>query len=241
MKKVLVITDNIYLLKRFRELIFRLRLNADFDFARSPGESDNSLMRIDGLRVVNIKRDWKREVEGYDLVISVHCKQIFPAAMTKSVRCVNVHPGLNPYNRGWYPQVFSIINGLPWGATIHEVDEKLDHGKIIIQEEMELHSWDTSLSAYTRVLDKEIELLERALPKIVAGRYSGKLMEEEGNINVKKDFKELCTLNLNENLTMRDAINRLRALSHGKYNNAFFHDDSGNKVYVRLILEKADD
>ena len=237
----MVITDNAYLLKQFRALIKRLDLNARFEFRRSPGRADNSLMQVHELSFINLKEEWQEVVQCYDLVISIHCKQIFPAEMTRAVKCINVHPGLNPYNRGWYPQVFSIINSLPWGATIHEIDEKLDHGDIIIQEQMELHSWDTSFSAYKRVLDKEIQLLEKVLLKIVDGDYTTMKIPDEGNVNLKKDFKKLSLLDLNEKVTMKEAIDRLRALSHSGYNNAFFRDDYGNKVYVLLKLKKSTD
>lgn len=63
-----------------------------------------------------------------DIVFSLHCKQIFPQSLVEAVTCINVHPGYNPYNRGWYPQVFSIMNGLPAGVTIHKMDDKVDHG-----------------------------------------------------------------------------------------------------------------
>ncbi len=93
----------------------------------------------------------------YKLVISAHCKKIFPPKLVNSFRCINIHPGLNPYNRGYYPQAFSLINKLPVGATIHEIDEKLDHGPIIFQEEVVIESIDTSFSLYNKIIKKEIE------------------------------------------------------------------------------------
>lgn len=239
--KVLVVTDNSYLLSRFKKLVEEQYQNINFDFMRSPDKDDKSLMKVDTLPMIDLKKDWQMVAKKYDLVISIHCKQLFPSPMTKAVKCINVHPGFNPYNCGWYPQVFSIINGLPWGVTIHEIDEELDHGKIIVQEQMQLYSWDTSLSAYNRVQEKEVELLEKVLSEIISGSFSAKPMEGEGNINLKRDFKNLCKLDLDEKLTMKEAIDRLRALSHGGYNNAFFYDKCGNKVYVRLELEKARD
>ncbi|MEL6562249.1 MAG: formyltransferase family protein, partial [Bacteroidota bacterium] len=46
---------------------------------------------------------------------------------------------------------FSLINGLPAGVTIHEIDEKLDHGNIIDQIKVEVQSTDTSYTLYQRV------------------------------------------------------------------------------------------
>jgi methionyl-tRNA formyltransferase len=76
------------------------------------------------------------------------------------MRCINIHPGLNPYNRGWYPQVFAINNGLPHGATIHEMDDKIDHGDIIYQKSVDIKLSDTSKTLYERVLDTEIFLFK---------------------------------------------------------------------------------
>ena len=43
-----------------------------------------------------------------------------------------------------FQQVFSILNKLPVGVTIHEMDEQLDHGIIIVQKEINIFSWETS-------------------------------------------------------------------------------------------------
>jgi methionyl-tRNA formyltransferase len=92
----------------------------------------------------------------FDLVFSIHCKQIFPKELVNGLKCINIHPGYNPVNRGWYPQIFSILNDLPVGATIHEIDEALDHGGIIARALVPKYSYDTSKSLYDRILEKEI-------------------------------------------------------------------------------------
>ncbi len=43
------------------------------------------------------------------------------------------------------------------------MDEYLDHGKILFQEKVNMYDWDTSLSSYNRIQNKEIELLEKNL------------------------------------------------------------------------------
>ena len=63
--------------------------------------------------------------------------------------------------------------------------------------------------------------------------------EQEGNVNLKKDFNDLCLLDMNKATTMGEAINYLRALTHGNYPNAFFVDsETGAKVYVKISLQK---
>lgn len=233
MRKILVISDNLFLVEQFRSLAAELGEN-DFDYACSPSSADSMIDH--DVRPLVIREEVPRLIGDYRLILSAHCKQIFPPALVDTIPCLNLHPGLNPYNRGWYPQVFCIINGLPLGATLHVMDHDLDHGPIIDQERVEVLPSDTSLEAYERVQRAEVELLRRALPDLVAGTYSAVPMREEGNVNLKADFDALCALDLNEEITLGRAIDRLRALTHGRHQNAYFVDSDGNRVYVRVAL-----
>jgi len=49
---------------------------------------------------------------------------------------VNLHISLLPWNRGADPNIWSFIEDSPKGVTIHYIDEKIDHGEIIAQQEM---------------------------------------------------------------------------------------------------------
>ena len=239
-KKILVISDNPVLISNFHQLILVYK-NLEIDYCCSKG---NAVLLNDKtlpvkINVVDVKEQCGDIAKQYDLIFSLHCKQLFPAALVSRVKCINVHPGYNPYNRGWFPQVFSILNKLPVGATIHEIDELLDHGAIIARREAEINSWDTSLDIYNRVQQMETTLLKENLASILQGTYNTVNPEQEGNINLKKDFNDLCKLDMNMEMTMGEAINRLRALTHGKYDNAFFIDpQTGSKVYVKISLEK---
>ena len=57
------------------------------------------------------------------------------------------------------------------------------------------------------------------------------------NIFYKKDFERLCVLDLKKVATFEEFIDHLRAVSHGKYRNAYFYDNDGNKIYVKIELE----
>ena len=63
---------------------------------------------------------------------------------------------------------------------------------------------------------------------------------EDGTVNYKADFGALCELDRDEATTVGALLDRLRATTHGDFRNSFFIDESGNKVYVRLSLEKDD-
>ncbi len=193
--------------------------------------------RLPDVARLDVKGRVAEIVQRYDLVFSLHCKQIFPAALLGGVRCVNVHPGLNPYNRGWFPQVFSIIDGQKAGVTIHEMDDQLDHGPIIAQRECPIESWDTSGSVYGRLLVIERELVLEHFAAIRDGSYQAEPMATEGNLNMKTDFDRLRQLDLDEHATFGQFLNRLRALTHDEFRNAWYVDASGRKVFVRVMLD----
>lgn len=229
MKKIAVISDNYNLISRFRELIVNKNLEFVFHFYSTVNLNDETV------KLINIKTDWKNFCS-FNLILSLHCKQIFPAELTTTVKCINIHPGLNPYNRGWFPQVFSIINKLPAGATIHEIDEQLDHGNIIAQQTVKIESYDTSLTAYNKIIDAEFFLLENHIDAILSGSYVSATPYAEGNLNLKRDFTELCKINLDKKVSYREVLDHLRALSHGDYKNAFYEED-GRKIYVSISFE----
>ena len=86
-------------------------------------------------------------------------------------------------------------------------------------------------------MDAEIELLSANLVNILNGEYETEI-KEEGNLNLKKDFDALCKIDLDDNDTFRNHINKLRALTHGNYANAYIIDDSCNKIHLKLELKK---
>lgn len=239
--KVLIISDNASLCNKFKQVVKDLSLDTQgFTFATSPYSNSNDFGGIKVLTYdLKIESNVNYIISNYDLVFSIHCKQIFPKPLVKGVKCINIHPGYNPINRGWYPQVFSIINDLPIGATIHEIDEQLDHGGVIVRELVEKFSYDTSETLYNRILEKEVDLLYRYLPSILNKKYDLISPEDEGNLYLKKDFNKLLEIDLQEEYKAGDLINRLRALTHGAYKNAYFIDkETGDKIYIGIQLNK---
>ncbi len=241
-KNVLVISDNAYLCKEFFNIVRNKKLNdTSFSLGISPFSktSDFDTPMIFDLKIQShidkIKND-------FDLILSIHCKQIFPSDLVNTVKCINVHPGYNPINRGWFPQVFAIINELPIGATIHEIDDALDHGAIIARSFVNKENHDTSLSLYNKIIKKELELLDSHLESIIENTYESSQPEIEGTLYLKKDFNDLLKLDLNEQTSIGDLINRLRALTHGDFNNAYYLDpDTGKKIFVGIKLKPEND
>jgi len=235
-KKIAVINDNPIILQRFIKVIRELNINESiFHFFCSP-ETDVSQYPYLKIRKIKLKTDFKYLIDkNFDLVFSLHCKQIFPKKLISQIKSINFHPGYNPINRGWYPHIFAIINGLEVGATIHEIDEFVDHGAIIDRIKIDYFSWDTSDTVYDRILDAEISLIKKNIINILNNNYKLIIPENDGNYFSKKDFDALCEINLDESATYEIVFNRLRALTHNNHKNAWYIDkNTGKKVFVSI-------
>ena len=235
--KIAVVSDNIYMAHAFKNILENQMPHVSAHYFCSIFSNPEEF-KIQNVQSIDIKKYYTNLIENFNLIFSIHCKQIFPKELVERVRCINVHPGYNPINRGWYPQVFSIINNLETGATIHEMDAELDHGNIIARKKIAIKSWDTSLSLYNKIVETELELLEKHIISIVEKTYTTITPESEGNVYLKKDFNALLHIDLQKKASYKQVINHLRALTHGEFKNAYFVDSETNKkVFVKVILE----
>lgn len=238
MPTILFLTDNKFIFHEIFNYMKELELEHEkYDFACSP---QSSLVDYNTfIKEVDVKAQIDQLLKKYDFIISAHCKQFFPRKLVQTITCINIHPGYNPLNRGWFPQVFALNYNIDVGATIHVMDEKLDHGPVLAREKVKKYTWDTSETLYKRILKKEIKLFKQVFPEIISERiHARKVSHEEENFFSKRDFNDLCHLNMKEEGRFEDFYNKLRALTHGEYKNAYFIDqDTGKKVYVSLNIE----
>lgn len=242
--KPLVITDNPLLAQRIQGVVRNLGIDILNYACTDPAILEEILKTLDeNTSLVNLKNEENinKIIQEFDLVISIHCKQLFPERLVQQRRCINLHPGYNPINRGWYPQVFAIIHDRIAGATLHEMDTMLDHGQIIDRVQVSHYSWDTSKTLYDRIVEAEVGLFQKNIISILNDQYSTTMPEDEGFLHLRKDFNQLCEIDLDETVTFRTALNRLRALTHGPYRNAWFWDEqTGRKIFVKIELTPED-
>ncbi len=239
--RICIVTDNEFIFFEFLKIIEEKNQKEwKFDFFYSVDclESEQKFGHLNICHPIRLNEQNEDFFCLYDLFFSMHCKQIFPNELVLNHRCINIHPGYNPYNRGWYPHVFSIINKYPSGVTIHEMDLELDHGAVIFQQEVPIYECDTSLEVYSRIQKCEVEMLREYLEKLVIGEYETYHIENKGNLNYKKDFEKLCEIDLHQSATYGEMIDFLRATTFKGYNNAYFYGSDGKKVYVNIELIK---
>lgn len=237
MLKTFILTDHMRWYEYAKKYIAASDRKVEFFCSSYSKDMFNEQIEGNEISVIDLKSDFRKLMK-YSTGFSLHCKQIFPFELISGVLCVNIHPGFNPYNRGWYPHVFSTINGMPAGATIHVIDDKIDSGPIIDQVMVDIDAWDTSLSLYEKILNAEFELFDRHFNNVLERDFIARSVASEGNYNSKNDFRDMCELDLEEKMSLKQAIDLLRSLSHPPYRNAFFYTEKGERVNVSIQLKK---
>lgn len=119
------------------------------------------------------------QASGADLVVLAGCLVAIPPQVVKAYpnRIINIHPALIPSfcGKGFYGlHVHEKVleRGVKvTGATVHFVDEDLDHGKILLQKAVEIPDGITPKELQQKVM-KEAEwiILPKAIDMIAGGQ-----------------------------------------------------------------------
>lgn len=236
-RRTLVITDNARLADFFPAFIAQSELCEYISLACSP-RAPAVVLSNEAFDVVDVRKESPRLSREYQLIISVHCKQLFPESLHERVECINIHPGYNPETRGWFPQVWAIARGLKAGVTVHRIDDEIDHGDVIDRFVIPMRIWDTSKTAYDRILAAEIAWIRKNFQRLVEGDYATCKLEQQGHLYTKNDFDSFCEIDLDRVGTFREFYDQLRALSFDGHKNAYFIDPgSGARIFLQLQID----
>jgi methionyl-tRNA formyltransferase len=112
-----------------------------------------------------------------DLMVVAAYGKILPKEVLDIPRfgALNIHPSLLPKYRGASPIQQAILNGDKiTGVTIIKMDQKMDHGPIVAQEEFEVFTEDTFESLANRLFQEAAEMLVKVIPDFVEGKITPK-------------------------------------------------------------------
>jgi phosphoribosylglycinamide formyltransferase 1 len=88
-------------------------------------------------------------------------------------RILNIHPALLPGFTGLHAQQAAVDYGVTLsGATVHFVDEKMDHGPIVIQAAVPARPDDDAASLGERILRLEHRIYPQAIAWLASGRLT---------------------------------------------------------------------
>ena len=144
-----------------------------------------------------------------DLFVVVSFGQILKKELLAVPRLysINLHASLLPKYRGAAPVNWAVINGdKETGATIMRMDEGMDSGDIMAQEEIPIGEDDTSLTMSEKISERGAGLLVAAIESIEKDKtkfvkqdasratYAPKMKKEDGLIDWKEDAFKIHNL-----------------------------------------------
>lgn len=171
----------------------------------------------------------------FDYILSQECIDLFPEGI------INSHPSFLPYNRGQYPNVWSIIDGSPAGVTLHYIDKGIDTGDIITQRTVTVEPTDTGISLYKKLELCALDVFKEEWPQIACGKAKrSKQGTQAGTYHKTKDVDSIDHIELEKKYSAKELIDIIRARTFPPYKGAFFEKD-GKRVYIRMELKYEDD
>lgn len=202
--------------------------------------------------------DWLRQKDGVDvravieekeglekirdlrpeLVVSSGYEHIVPKDIIEVPErgIVNLHPSYLPYNRGAHPYIWPLIEDTPAGVSVHYMNESIDEGPLIARREVEKRPDDDAGSLRERLMDEQAELFKDNWEKILRGESCEQDLEK-GNVHRKADLDEISRLDLDEEMSLREAIDLLRGLTFEESKLAFFEEEGRYSVGVDIDKE----
>jgi methionyl-tRNA formyltransferase len=149
---------------------------------------------------------------------------------------VNLHPAYLPYNRGKYPNVWSIVERTPAGVTLHYIDAGVDTGDIIAQRQVPIEPVDTGETLYRKLDQACIELFKDTWPLIRSGHAPRiRQCSDKATYHRTRDVERIDHIDLDRQYTARELIDIIRSRTFPPYPGAYFIHE-GRKVYLRLQL-----
>ena len=153
-------------------------------------ESDNYIVYNEDIDIDYLKLNF------IDFIVSYGYSKIIKKEVIKHMKysIINLHISFLPYNRGYYPNLWSFIEGTPSGVTIHRVNEGIDTGEILFRKkiliDIKIHTFESSY----KILRKEIEnLFSISWINIRQGNCKVITTKRKGTFHYKKDGDEILS------------------------------------------------
>lgn len=144
-----------------------------------------------------------------DFLFSFYYRRMLSPAMLAATRrgAFNMHGSLLPKYRGRVPVNWAVIRGeTSTGATLHEMVEKPDAGRIVGQQAVSIGEDETAFDVFNKVTTAAAALLARELPRLIggtatlaaqdlaSGSYFGGRRPEDGRIDWLQPAKAIHDL-----------------------------------------------
>ncbi len=219
---------------------------------KTPVKVEAEKNAISVFQPTKIKEDYQKILDVHpDIIITCAYGQIIPKSILDYPKygCINVHASLLPKYRGGAPIHHCLINGdEKTGITIMYMDEAMDSGDIIEQEEYTITSVDNVGTLHEKLSLMGAQLLIKTLPSIIAGTnkrikqdinkvtYAYNIKREDEKIDFQKTGEQI--LNQIRGLNPWPVANFLLDTVEIKVFEAHFKEDHMAKPYQLYISKK---
>ena len=149
---------------------------------------------------------------------------IITKELLKLNKFFNIHRGSLYFNRGPIPEVWTILNGDRYTKlTLHQINHKIDLGKIIFEKKILLKKRYTVLRLRKKLLKFIPNLINKLQyylqgkiihKKISKGTYNGLLKEKHYRVDLNKDSKNII---LNKIYSQKDSNGAFLIFKKKKY------------------------
>jgi len=184
--------------------------------------------KLDGSFVSELQK------ESWDLFVVVAYGKIIPIEVLNipKHKSINIHYSLLPHLRGAAPVEGAILaDERETGVSIILMDEKMDHGQLLAQENVSTPVWPLKRSDLLESMNLVAnKLLVETILKWVAGEITPKEQDHTKATFVKMIKKEDALIDLNDD----DYLNFRKIMAYEKWPRAYFLED--NK---RIIINEA--
>lgn len=148
---------------------------------------------------------------GADVNVVLAFGQILPKELLEMPEygCVNIHTSLLPAYRGAAPIQWAVIDGLEkTGVTTMLMDEGIDTGDILMQEEVVLDKKETAGSLYDKLAQVGAGLLVKTLAALEAGTIVRKKQDHSKANYAKKLDKNLGKIEFEQSASTIECLIR---------------------------------
>lgn len=176
-----------------------------------------------------------------DWLVSAGFRSIVPEGLlARFGDACNLHPALLPWGRGAHPNVWAIVDGEPAGVTLHRMTAGLDRGPVFAQRPVATTPADDGASLYRRLLEAGRALFAEAWPELRAGTATPTPQPEGGSHHRAAELAQLGSLDPDEQVSWRHAVDVLRALTFPPHPNAVIELD-GRRYHVEVWVRELPD
>lgn len=159
-----------------------------------------------------------------DIFFSVFYNKLITAEFIQGrKRCFNFHGGLLPEYRGSGTINWAIINGeKETGITLHEIDEKIDHGDVIDTRKISIEENETAGSLYERLEALIFPMFQDWFVRLATLDYEATPQDHsKAKLYLRKDLQAAM-----------DLTRFARAFEFPGKDQAYYYNKSGNKIHL---------